>query len=695
MSRKEVGASFRADVQYLRAFAVLSVVVYHYWPKLLPGGFVGVDVFFAISGFLITEHLLREYLRAGRINVVKFWARRIRRLLPASLATIAVSTLLTLWLVPKNFTQQFLDELFASTFYFENWQLAANSVDYLAADNTPSPVQHFWSLGVEEQFYLIWPVVLVLCILIAALLRIKSKRLVMLIGVTVIVGFSLGASIAQTSAGLPSAYFETTTRAWQLALGALLALSLLTDLAKSPVVLTVGRVIGWAGLAYTVYSFGDATPFPGYTAALPVLSTLLVIAMRSPELDSHVSLGDDKPSASKRVLRPFKFVGDISYSIYLWHWPLLILVPFIRGAYLSDAARILLFAAAILMGYLSKRFVEDPLRNPRIKRGLTPLTFAAAVTSMAILAAVIVPAQSQIAALAQDSKNEGMRLYAIGTPCFGAAAWTASAFECKSNGLDRNFVTPAAQSLKNDLPVNFSKCQGGPYDIKVVECVFGEKDGVRVALVGDSHAYMWIDTLIELAKLHHWQIHTFARASCPFSHVLWPRKVALQTNSCETWNTNLDALLAKQQPYKLLFTSLRSLADTPPGSDPAATALTGFQKSWQPLIDRGTKIVAIHDIPRPSGRQASCALKHPTHLKLCVTDYAVAMRQTDWLYKTSETVPGTARIDMTEFFCRDKACPDVIGHTFAYRDDSHLSATYGRTLTPFFAQKLSRAELIH
>ena len=388
-------------------------------------------------------------------------------------------------------------------------------------------------------------------------------------------------------------------------------------------------------------------------------------------------------------------MGDISYSVYLWHWPLLILVPFIRGAYLSDESRIGLFAAAILMGYLSKRFIEDPLRHPKIKRGLTPLTFAAAALAMALIAVVILPVQSQIAAIASDSKNEGMRLYATGTPCFGAAAWNASAFDCKSNGLDRNFVTPDPQTLKLDLPARFSECQGGPYDVKVTECVFGEKGGRRVALVGDSHAFMWIDTLIELAKVQHWQIHTFARASCPFSHVLWPRKVALQTDSCETWNTNLDAVLAKQKPYSLLFTSLRSLADTPPGPDPTAVALAGFQKSWMPLIARGTKVVAIHDIPRPSGRQATCALKHPTHLKLCVTDFKIALKQTDWLYKTSESVPGTARIDMSEYFCRNGSCPDVVGHTFVYRDDSHVSATYGRTLAPMLLQKLRRAGLGH
>jgi hypothetical protein len=205
---------------------------------------------------------------------------------------------------------------------------------------------------------------------------------------------------------------------------------------------------------------------------------------------------------------------------------------------------------------------------------------------------------------------------------------------------------------------------------------------------------MWLDAFIELAKTQHWEVHTFARGSCPFSHVLWPRKIAYQTKSCETWNTNLDALLAKQQPYKLLFTSLRSMADTPPGADPAATALAGFKKSWMPLIARGTKVVSIRDVPRPSGRQASCALKHPTHLKLCVTKYRVAMNQTDWLYKSIESVAGTARIDMTEFFCRNESCPSVVGHTFVYRDESHVSATYVRTLTPMLAKKLLGAGVI-
>src|SRR3954451_1728218 len=209
-------ADVRPEIQGLRAVAVAVVVVCHFWPAALPGGFVGVDVFFAISGFLITSHLLREVARTGRVSLAAFWARRARRILPAALLVLALCALATLAFVPEVHRQQFFAEIRASTFYVQNWELAHSAVDYFAAGDGPSPVQHFWSLSAEEQFYLVWPVL----ILGAAALGGRRRIFTALAAVTVA---GLAYSIHKAAADPAAAYFVTPTRAWEFAAGGLLA----------------------------------------------------------------------------------------------------------------------------------------------------------------------------------------------------------------------------------------------------------------------------------------------------------------------------------------------------------------------------------------------------------------------------------------------------------------------------------------
>ncbi|MGH2943554.1 MAG: acyltransferase family protein, partial [Solirubrobacteraceae bacterium] len=212
-------SELRPEIQALRALAVLTVVVYHLWPAAMPGGFVGVDVFFAISGFLITAHLVREVEKTGRLSIWRFWARRARRLLPAALLTLLACAVATLLLVPQLYWQQFLTEIGASTAYVQNWQLAADAVDYLAAENRPSPVQHFWSLSAEEQFYVVWPLLIVVAAVWAA-----RRRLAIAIVLALVTGLSLAYSITETAANPAAAYFVTPTRAWEFGAGGLLAL---------------------------------------------------------------------------------------------------------------------------------------------------------------------------------------------------------------------------------------------------------------------------------------------------------------------------------------------------------------------------------------------------------------------------------------------------------------------------------------
>lgn len=666
----------RADIQYLRAFAVLAVLAYHYWPDIFVGGFIGVDVFFAISGFLITSHLLREYEQKNKINIVEFWSRRIRRLLPASLTVIAVTTVVVIFAVPKNLVQQFLDELAASTLYFENFKLANNAVDYLAAENIASPVQHFWSLGVEEQFYLVWPLVMLLAIAIATLIRIKHKRVVIFVAIGAIVVLSFWSSVAETFNQNPAAYFVTNTRAWELGVGALLAVSGFAEINVSPKIARALRILGWAALLFTTFAFNKTTPFPGFSAALPVVAAALLLALTT--------------TTNPKILAPVRFVGDISYSVYLWHWPLLILAPCLLGNSLDPMARLWFFALSIILGWLSKRYIEDPTRNPKNRFRQPRFTLLAATTAMAVLLAVNYPVQIFIQNQIVGERTIGIQLFEKETPCFGALAWSASPKDCKTNGLAKDFVTPTSANVRRDLPLKYQECQGTAYSKVALSCTLGVEGGTRVAVVGDSHAYMWIDALNEIAIKQNWEIHTYVRAACPFSHVNWPRKFAASSGSCEAWNTNVDAALASGKPYKYLFTSLRAAVNYPVGGNPASIALTGIQKSWQPMIDRGTKIIDIREVPASNGNQVDCALKHPKNLEVCQSDASKALSQKDWLFATVPKIKGAYRIDMTRFYCRDQKCPQIIGHVFVYRDDNHITSTYIRTLAPMLWQKIQQ-----
>ncbi|WIB35263.1 acyltransferase [Curtobacterium sp. MCJR17_043] len=269
----------RWDIQGLRAFAVLAVVLYHLWPNRLPGGFVGVDVFFVISGYLITGHLLREQIRSGRVELGSFWARRARRLLPGAFLTIVVTGVVVLLVVPSSLWGQYGRELIASTVYLQNWQLASDAVDYLASDNQPSPFQHFWSLSVEEQFYIALPLLLLVAGWVLRRTRgaspVRTARL--LLGVVAVA--SLVWCVVETRTGPGIAYFSTATRAWEFALGGLVATVplALADTPRVRLVRTGGAWLGVAGLVASVVVITPATPFPGTAALLPVLSAALVV----------------------------------------------------------------------------------------------------------------------------------------------------------------------------------------------------------------------------------------------------------------------------------------------------------------------------------------------------------------------------------------------------------------------------------
>src|SRR5215472_17555234 len=353
---------FRPDIQGLRALAVAMVVIYHLYPSLLPGGFVGVDVFFVISGFLITGHLWRGYQRTGKVGLVDFWGRRAKRLVPAATLVLTVTWVASRLVLPATRLADTADQVRASALYFQNWLLAHNAVDYLKSTNLASPVQHFWSLSVEEQFYLVWPW-LFLAAAILARLRARHRGPGVNVGLAVATGLagalvlgSLAYSVYDTRTDPAEAYFVTTTRVWELGLGGLLAL--LPQRLGRP--LSRQGWLGWAGLAAMAASpflLRGTSAFPGAIALLPVVGTVALIAGGS----AAARYGPARLTS----VRPMVFLGGISYSLYLWHWPVIVLWSTYRGHKIGPYAGLPLAVAAVVLSWLTKVWVEDKVRLAR------------------------------------------------------------------------------------------------------------------------------------------------------------------------------------------------------------------------------------------------------------------------------------------------------------------------------------------
>lgn len=471
-------AAFRPDIQALRAVAVSAVVVYHFWPKAIPGGFVGVDVFFVISGFLITLHLLGELGRTGRIGLTQFWARRIRRLLPAAFVVLAVCILVLLFAMPTVTWQQNFGEIGASAGYVENWLLGFHAIDYLAAANTPSLVQHYWSLSVEEQFYLIWPLLLMLAVFVARHFdRMKARiAIIWMLGAVAVV--SLGVSVIGTSSKPALAFFATPTRAWEFAVGGLLSALPHAAWART----SVRGVASWLGLlgiaASCVFINGTSAEFPGWIAIVPVAGALLVLF--------GGTTSQRWSTARLAVVRPIQWLGGYSYSLYLWHWPLIIAAPYVlhRAPRWSD--KLVLVLIALILTYLTKTFAEDPIRTGIWWRARRWRAYTLAVAGMVVLIGLTSMWSAHMDSDHVRDDDAALVKINAGVPCFGADAIIRH--DCPDIFARPADLDPAFAAA--DIDNKLDACQQNVDSRGLILCSFGQQAAPKktIALVGNSHA---------------------------------------------------------------------------------------------------------------------------------------------------------------------------------------------------------------
>jgi peptidoglycan/LPS O-acetylase OafA/YrhL len=573
-----------------------------------------------------------------------------------------------------------------SALYVQNWRLANESVDYLAHTNVPTPMQHYWSLSVEEQFYFFWPVLLGLCVLLAALSS-RSFRLFAGIGMATILVASLIHSIVYSASNPTAAYFVTPTRMWELAAGGVLALLVARtgSRAATPSAGAVRSALVWIGFAAIGFSavtyHGDG--FPGYRAGLPVLGTALVIAAHQPDgLNPNRLLG----------IRPLQYLGDISYSVYLWHWPLIVLVPYATGHELRVSERLAVIVAAVLIASVTKRQVEDRFRAARPRASLAvPYRYAAAgMAGVVVLGALVV--------VDVDRRTSGqlaeVRLAAQSTdPCFAAASMTAGRHCAPSKK-----VIPGPAVAPTDMSFSYR------YDcvMKVPftgfkSCVFGDTRAHRsVVLIGNSHATQWLPALQRIALAQHFKITTFFTEKCfaTTTAIKFPSRA--ETDNCATWGR---AVMTATQTgaFDLVITSERTYLSPVAGGDNNKVFQRGYTdhlKQWLPKVKR---MLVIRDVPAPHVTLKSvpdCVAAHRSDPQAC-SGTREQWLLPDPLVSAVRAVhsPKVSLEDLTNWLCTATTCPGVIGGAMVYFDASHLTATYSASLAPELAPAVRAALL--
>ncbi|WIB65216.1 acyltransferase family protein [Curtobacterium sp. MCBD17_040] len=672
-------------MQGLRAVAVTSVVLYHLWPNRLPGGYVGVDVFFAISGFLIIGHVLREVERTNRLDVLAFWARRARRLLPASMLVLVATGVATILWVPQVLWLQYLKEISASAVYVQNWVLSANSVDYLAAGNSASPVQHFWSLSVEEQFYIVWPLIILGVLALRRWRRnLQVKRVLFLLIVMVSLA-SFVYCIVDTAASPASAYFVTTTRAWEFGAGGILAF--ITAHRRKPR-RHIAATMSWTGIAIvalTLVVFTPATPFPSYTALLPVVGTLLVIAAGTP----HIWWS---PTQVAR-LRPVQWLGAISYSLYLWHFPLLTILPLELKHPLGTKSKIAVIVVAVLLAVLTKRFVEDPGRTWKVLVNRRPLITIGATVAVTVLVlsgggVATIATNHSIAAQAAEARAELAKLKS----CAGARA-IESLSTCPDPFTPNTLTDPAFAATDIGKGVaTVDPCKQGLTQTAVMTCRIGDTTAPTriVALVGDSHAGQLLEPLDIYGAAHGIEFVTYLKSFCAGlgapGVAAAGNGVRADVDSCAAWGVSVQHdILANTRIQSVVFADFtQSYASTGAPWRPATA--TDFENVWRPLLASGKGVIAIRDTPNAAQIDVpQCVAQHISDVDPCSTPLAEAepAPAANPMLVAAAAMPEVKTVDLTSLFCTGATCHSVIGGLVVYFGWHHMDATFARTTAPY------------
>ncbi|SEE64106.1 Peptidoglycan/LPS O-acetylase OafA/YrhL, contains acyltransferase and SGNH-hydrolase domains [Arthrobacter alpinus] len=659
--------TFRADIQGLRAIAVLLVVAYHSGLSWLGGGYVGVDVFFVISGFLITGHLVGALEREGSIRFGAFYAKRARRILPAALSVAVLTTLASWFWMPPLLMKEVWQGAVATALYVPNIFFAIQGTNYLG-ESTPSVFQHYWSLGVEEQFYVFWPLILGFAFLV---LKGNRRALFCLIIALTLVSFALclfGMEFSQSWT-----FFSLPTRAWELGVGGLAAFLVRSDASwlKRP---TTG-VLTWLGLISLLIislTFDSSTPFPGPYAIFPVLATGLLI----------IGGGAASKFSSDRLLalKPFQFLGKISYSLYLVHWPLQVIPQTVTGGNdpLPLELRLTLGLVSIPLAWLLYRWIEIPamkigiLSDCRNRRTLF-CSILASVLVIAIAYGAVSNSNRLQLSVDQSAIETQVGAFPKGTPFVPSNLEPSLRFASEDNpevygdGCHRGFDSTDA-----------SGCQMGP-----------NKSAPLVFLFGDSHAASWYPALERLAGEGVIRLDSNTKSSCPSVDIPILRDGSMY-RECQEWRDSVVQRIVSQHPDLVVLANY--------GAATLVGGNTNFAQRWQDGLESivatmsGIDVAILSDVPTQPGSPSICLSANLNSTESCDGERsAVVSENIIFAEQAAAQSTGAYYANLLPYLCNKKTCPVIIGNNLVYRDAHHLTASFSRKLAPQIWKELEKA----
>lgn len=698
----------RKDIEGMRALSILMIMVWHAGFNILPGGFVSLDVFFVISGFLITQLLVEELRTTGRLRLRRFYGRRAKRLLPAPTVVIIVTAFIALFVLPRSEWMSTAFDIIFTALYSMNWWLAAQSTDYFNQSTTQSIYEHFWSLSLEEQFYLVWPCLLAYVAMRSFQQGRRSLGPPLLIAFALIGIPSFAWSVYYSAVQPGPAYFVTTTRAWEFALGGALAMLTFTD-RKLPRWLAI--VTGWAGLIAIFVAARVLTPsdaYPSYLALIPCLATCAMIT-------AGFTAGRAGPVALLGTA-PMQVIGRMSYSLYLCHWPVLTLTAVALGHELSPVEGLVVVTLSAIPAYLLHRYIENPIRYSRtmFRDSAHMLKAAAVATCVSLLSGMTLYMANwpppppfvapTIATLAiDDGTADGGSSGGVAKPdprsnpnsILGAGILGDPPLG-DPNGAPKdtsNQIVPDPTVAGED----YIQCTQVIESSEVRTCAYGKQDSdTVVAVVGDSHANQWIPGLSKVAEANGWALVEYTKAACSFSDVLVATKDQKAYPSCNEWSAAvLDRLMTTERPTMVITTQLSKgvfvngqLRYDPVGKDVLSD---GLRRYYQALADAGIPVLVIQDSPEPQEDIADCVEQHPTKLTECSADRAAMLPADHNAEQTraANGLPNVRLVDFNDAICPTERCAPVIGNVLIYRDNSHLTGTYVRTLVPVMQKRIT------
>lgn len=687
----------RPDIQGLRTFAVVAVILDHLlgWPN---GGFVGVDIFFVISGFLITGLLLREQERTGTISFWGFYKRRAKRILPASLlvlvVTVAVSYFVFGW---SRFVGVLWDGV-AAALFAGNWRFASVGTDYFQADGPVSPLQHFWSLAVEEQFYFVWPwVMLAVFAVFARRNRKGAARTVAGVAITVISVASFAWALWESQNNNGVAYFSTLSRTWELGAGAMIAVA---APAFTRIPASARPILAWAGIAgmvAAVFVVESGGLFPAPAALLPVAAVSLVIIAGTGTSEHRFIF-----PLTNRVS---SYIGDISFSLYLWHFPIIILgAAMVRGtgpAYYAVTAVVILLASVF-----AYHLWEDPIRRSDWLSGkkgwLRKVTFSKRYQHMALACLAVVTLAAAVPALAPRAAPQSALTAAATAPKTDAPV---EAVPVVAYGPE---VTTLQESVKQALgatswpalePSMDQAISTDPYPPRVgvcgskewggfESCTFGPATATRsVVLLGDSVAMKWAGSLIPVAESQGWSLTIAAMFGCPLNDA--KRSLAAdKAEECATRSAEVKERFAAEQPDMVIIANTAVLPNAEGTTAPMGVASwgAGLQSALAGISGTAEKIILsappadidVRDCYTPASLPADCVSKQTTTWR----NVTAAERS------VAETV-GATYVDTSPLFCFEGLCPPFVENTATKRDLTHITLPYAVRVAPALSELIS------